>query len=104
MPSIPPSKRRPWQPASSPRPTYQRHAARDARYSTAQWQRARLAQLQRQPCCAECTRQGRTTIATVCDHIKPVRLGADFWDSSNYQSLCHRCHQAKSATERTQTA
>ena len=75
---------------------------RDARYSTARWQAARAAQLARVPCCEVCTTQGRTTAATVCDHRQPVRLGGDFWDSSNYQSLCRPCHQAKSAQERTQ--
>ena len=51
-----------------------------------------------------CAQAGRTTAATVCDHIQPVRLGGDFWDSRNYQSLCRPCHQAKSAAERTQQA
>jgi 5-methylcytosine-specific restriction protein A len=80
---------------------YQQHAARDARYSTARWQDARAAQLARCPCCEVCAKVGRTTPATVCDHITPVRLGGAFWDTRNYQSLCRPCHQAKSATERT---
>jgi 5-methylcytosine-specific restriction endonuclease McrA len=50
-----------------------------------------------------CTSQGRTTPATVTDHITPVRLGGDFWDTRNYQSLCQACHQAKSAAERLKT-
>lgn len=100
MPTLPPSRRRPWQPEPAQR-EYVPHAARDGRYSTARWQAARLAQLKRQPCCAQCTALGRTTPATVCDHIKPVRLGGDFWDAANHQSLCCSCHQAKSAKERT---
>jgi 5-methylcytosine-specific restriction protein A len=101
MPTLPHAKRRPWQPSPA-KPVYQQHAARDARYSTARWQAARAAQLARCPCCVVCTSQGRTTPATVCDHIQPVRLNGDFWDTQNYQSLCRSCHQAKSASERTQ--
>ena len=101
MPSLPKPSRRPWQPAPAAR-AYQQHAARSADYGTARWQKARAAQLARCPCCEECTRQGRTTAATVCDHVRPVRLGGGMWDSSNYASLCRPCHQAKSAAERTQ--
>ncbi|MGY3091096.1 5-methylcytosine-specific restriction protein A [Hymenobacter sp. UYAg731] len=102
MPSLPKPNRRPWQPAPAKR-AYVAHAARSADYGTARWQRARAAQLARVPCCQACAEQGRTTAATVCDHVVSVRLGGDFWDSRNYQSLCHPCHQAKSAAERTQS-
>jgi 5-methylcytosine-specific restriction protein A len=104
MPSLPSkSPKRPWIPTAQakPRPVYQQHAARSAEYGTARWQKARAAQLAKQPCCAQCTKSGRTTPATVADHITPVRLGGDFWDSRNHQSLCRPCHQAKSASERT---
>lgn len=101
MPSLPNSTRRPWQPAPQKR-AYQQHAARDSRYSTAAWQTARKVQLKKQPLCQACQRQGRTTAASVCDHIQPVRLDGNFWDTANYQSLCRSCHQAKSASERTQ--
>lgn len=103
MPTLPPNKRRPWQPAP-PKREYVQHAARSAEYGTARWQAARATQLAKQPLCAACTKQGRVTAATVCDHITPVRLQGDFWDSANYQSLCRPCHQAKSASERTKTA
>lgn len=103
MPSLPKPTRRPWQPAPT-KPVYVAHAARDARYSTARWQAARAAQLARVPCCEACAARNEVTPATVCDHRQPVRLGGDFWNSSNYQSLCRPCHQAKSAAERTQEA
>lgn len=103
MPHLPPAKRRPWQPAPQKR-EYAPHAARDSRYDTAQWQAARKAQIARCPCCEACTKAGRTTAATVTDHIKPVRLGGDFWNAANHQSLCKTCHQAKSASERLKTA
>jgi 5-methylcytosine-specific restriction protein A len=101
MPSLPKPTRRPWQPAPQKR-EYQQHTARSPEYGTARWQAARLAQLQRCPCCVVCTSQSRTTPATVADHIQPVRLGGSFYDSANHQSLCRSCHQAKSATERGQ--
>ncbi|MGI4867819.1 MAG: hypothetical protein ACRYFZ_28135, partial [Janthinobacterium lividum] len=65
MPSLPPSKPRPWQPAPAKK-VYQQHAARSPEYSTARWQAARAAQLARQPCCAECQLNGRVSPATVC--------------------------------------
>lgn len=103
MPSLPKPVRRPWQPAPQKR-EYQQHAARSPEYSTARWQKARAAQLACKPCCEACAKKGRVTPATVCDHIKPVRLGGDFWDTSNYASLCRPCHQSKSALERGQPA
>ncbi|MDO7888274.1 HNH endonuclease [Hymenobacter cheonanensis] len=103
MPSLPKAQRRPWQAAPAKR-VYEQHAARSPEYSTARWQRAREAQLKRCPCCAECTKQGRTTVATVCDHITPVRLGGAFYDPANHQSLCRPCHQRKSASEGREAA
>jgi 5-methylcytosine-specific restriction protein A len=41
----------------------------------------------------------RVTAAQMVDHIKPVRLGGEFWDERNYQSLCNSCHAVKSAKE-----
>lgn len=105
MPSLPSkSPARPWIPTATarPRPVYQQHAARSAEYGTARWQKARLKHLQQHPLCVECTKLGRTTEATIVDHIQPVRLGGEMWDETNYQSLCKPHHQAKSAKERHQ--
>lgn len=57
------------------------------------WQRARETYLARHPLCAFCERRGRPEPATVVDHIKPH--GGDprlFWDRTNWQPLCKRCH------------
>ena len=41
-----------------------------------------------------CKRVGRATPATQVDHIKPkAKGGTDDWD--NLQSICDRCHDAK---------
>jgi 5-methylcytosine-specific restriction protein A len=66
----------------------------------AQWQKARLVYLAQHPLCVACAKQGRTTAATVVDHVRPHRgCVALFWDMSNWQALCRRCHCSKTAHE-----
>ena len=69
---------------------------------THQWRKARAMYIMRHPLCVECLRQSpqRFTPATEIDHIIPHR-GNDrlFWDQSNWQALCKRCHSAKTAKE-----
>lgn len=61
-------------------------------------QRMRADLFQREPLCAECKRNGRVSLATQRDHIKPLAEGgAD--DSTNEQGLCHACHEGKSLAE-----
>jgi len=36
----------------------------------------------------------------VVDHHIPVRQGADFWDRSNWRSMCQIHHQEKRNAER----
>ena len=53
--------------------------------------------------CEECTRQGRTTVGRVADHVIPkAQGGAD--DRGNYQLLCRPCDIAKQARDRGVTA
>jgi len=80
--------------------------AESVRLTTAQrgygsrWQKARETFLKRAPLCVECQRSGRVRLATVVDHIKPhKRCQALFWDTGNWQALCKRCHDAKTARE-----
>ena len=35
------------------------------------------------------------------DHIKPVNLGGAFFEVANLQTLCKRCHERKSQSERS---
>ena len=52
------------------------------------------------PLCALCQRDGRVMPAAVVDHITPHRGDQTlFWDESNWQPLCKRCHDAKTARE-----
>ena len=55
------------------------------------------------PLCAECERQGRTTLAQVLDHIIPLWAGGQE-SAANRQGLCTPCHDAKSAVEAAERA
>lgn len=64
------------------------------------WRRARSSFLMEHPLCEECLRKGRTTPATVVDHIIPHKGNRDlFWDDENWQALCKPCHDRKTAKE-----
>ncbi|MFC4295470.1 HNH endonuclease [Novosphingobium tardum] len=52
----------------------------------------RDARLQREPLCRDCRSVGRTTAATVIDHIKPLAHGGLDVDS-NCRALCRACHE-----------
>ena len=53
------------------------------------------------PLCAECERNGRAVSSQCVDHIVPHRGNQRlFWDSDNWQALCFRCHNIKSANEK----
>jgi len=54
--------------------------------------------------CQECKRQGRTSIGTVVDHIRPLWAGGSD-DDDNKELLCQSpCHDAKTAKEARQRA
>lgn len=59
------------------------------------WQQYRIRFLFAHPLCVYCEREGKTTAATVVDHIKPhegdMKL---FWNPENHQSLCASCHSS----------
>ena len=58
------------------------------------WQDARRAFLREHPLCAICGKplDGKTAIV---DHIKPHKGDWNlFWDQSNWQALCKRCHDS----------
>jgi len=64
------------------------------------WQKARETFLKRDPLCAECRRCGRVPRARSGDHGIPQRGDQDrFWATSNWQPLCKRCHDVKTAGE-----
>jgi 5-methylcytosine-specific restriction protein A len=95
MPNINPSKR-----AKAARKEYTKGAYKEPRYNTTQWRNVRALILQDSPLCKACEEVGLITLAQMVDHIKPVRLGGNFWDHENLQPLCNSCHASKSAKER----
>lgn len=64
-------------------------------YNTARWRRTRATQLAAHPLCAACTRAGRITAATVCNHADPASKAdeATFF-AGPFTSLCAPCHDA----------
>ena len=64
------------------------------------WRKARRAYLHKHPLCVQCQKDGKITPATVVDHIIPHKGDMKlFWDKSNWQSLCKRHHDIKTAKE-----
>jgi 5-methylcytosine-specific restriction endonuclease McrA len=80
---------------------------RDSRQSAAsrgygsRWRRFRASFLASHPLCVMCLASGRTTQASVVDHIVPHRGDmALFWQPGNHQALCKEHHDsAKKAEE-----
>lgn len=62
------------------------------------WQAVSAGWLRSHPLCVECERAGIVEAATDVDHVRPHRGDPKiFWDGTNWQSLCRRCHARKTA-------
>ena len=66
-----------------------------ALYMSAEWKRARMVILSRNPVCVACN----NAVATDVDHIVPLRDGGARLDGANLQPLCRECHSRKTANE-----
>lgn len=70
-------------------------------YHSKEWTKASQLYRINNPCCKECLDEGIIRKADVVDHITELR---DNWskrlDDSNFMSLCHRHHNAKTREER----
>ena len=78
----------------------QRRGSAASRGYDSRWQKARKRFLIQHPLCVECQRQGFIVAASVVDHVAPHKGNYKlFWDESNWQPLCKRCHDIKTATE-----
>ena len=62
-------------------------------------QKVRALTLSAQPLCVECLKEGRTTKATISDHIIPISQGGSLYALENRQSLCKSHHDQKTARE-----
>lgn len=63
-------------------------------YNTYRWQRKREAQLNQDPICCYCIKEGRVEEATVADHIIPHRGDVSAFWNNELQSLCKHCHDS----------
>lgn len=64
------------------------------------WQKASKGFLKFNPLCVRHLARGHLVPAKCVDHIRPHKGDQDlFWDRHNWQALCKRCHDHKTATE-----
>lgn len=69
-----------------------------ARGYDGRWEKARKIFLAANTLCKVCQAAGDTVVASVVDHIQPHRGDMVlFWKESNWQPLCRRCHNRKTA-------
>ncbi len=66
-------------------------------YENRRWREKARRQLIAEPLCAECKRQGKTTLATDADHVEPHKGNLMAFWNGKLQSLCKKCHQEKTA-------
>lgn len=69
-------------------------------YLSPEWRRFRDWFISKYPLCKKCSAYGFITPAKIVDHIVELKDGGALFDESNTQSLCHACHNRKSAKER----
>lgn len=87
----------PYRPKRRTRPDTKR---KGGEYNDTRWKQASRQYRKQNPICAACERMLRGNAAQCVDHVIPHGGDYDlFWDVDNWQSLCHRCHNAKTAWE-----
>jgi 5-methylcytosine-specific restriction protein A len=67
-----------------------------------EWNKLARSYRREHPLCEHCLRGGRTTAASLVDHVIPIRGPHDprRLDWGNLQSLCRSCHTLKTGRER----
>lgn len=77
-----------------------RRASAKERGYDSRWRKASKRFLKQNPLCVNCHKDNKLVKAAVVDHIVPHRGNERlFWDESNWQPLCKRCHDGKTRTE-----
>jgi 5-methylcytosine-specific restriction protein A len=103
MPSLPKTLGRSPNQPPTPRAPDNRPDATQRGYSY-RWKKYARAFLARFPICRNCEVMGRSTLATLVDHIIPItdagEADPNFWPEANHQPLCFRCHAKKTAADR----
>lgn len=65
-------------------------------YNMRAWRTRAVAFLRAHPFCVDCRKRHRVTLAQHVDHIRDHCGDRDlFWDTTNWQGLCARCHGLK---------
>lgn len=68
-------------------------------YKTKLWARRRFEQLRDKPYCEYCASRGRTTVASVADHVIPHKGDWHLFCEGTLQSLCEPCHSRVKQSE-----
>jgi 5-methylcytosine-specific restriction protein A len=63
-------------------------------YMSSDWKKLREKQLLYYPACNVCNKR-----ASIADHVMPISKGGERLSMDNLQSLCVRCHNAKTMRE-----
>lgn len=81
--------------------TERRRGSSHERGYTKRWAAYSRTRLKAHPQCEAHRLRGQYVSATCTDHIVPVSGPDDpgFWEPTNHQSLCARCHSEKTARE-----
>jgi 5-methylcytosine-specific restriction protein A len=69
-------------------------------YNSRSWRKLSKNYKLKHPLCVHCKERGIVTPSQVTDHKRPIDKGGAKWDSSNFQALCHRCHNKKTAASK----
>lgn len=69
-------------------------------YNSRAWKKLRDLFIRQNPLCKNCRGNGKTVEANVVDHVIPIEAGGACLNWDNLQSLCHLCHNQKSADDR----
>ena len=68
-------------------------------YNSIEWRNLRLFILNKEPFCRMCALKGKSTYATIVDHIIDLKYRADLClEPTNLQPLCSECHGHKTYT------
>ncbi len=70
-------------------------------YDSTSWRKLRGLYIINNPLCESCFAQGKITKAVIVDHKTEIKDGGSMLDKKNLQSLCHSCHNKKTAIERS---
>lgn len=69
-------------------------------YDSSRWRRISDKKRTVTPFCEMCDDIGVTVMADVCDHIVEIEDGGAQYEWSNLMSMCHTCHNLKTAAEK----